>query len=276
MSTAAVTTTAATVEPATTAAAVESATTTAAVESTAAATTVEAASYVSAVEAAGSANVTAVEATRAAYKCVAAPCVTGRTVAKAVTSTRVTYTTVIALGSAIAFAAVISAAPVVSTTPIVSTAAVVASATPIPVIPGAGPNEEPTHEPARSVIAVGRASVRIIGVVTPGADRSRVSVISVTVISDTNTHTYLCVSRNRHQRYWNHQRAEQQKISEQLHFRPPRQGIMHCVTTALAILRAPLVSFGCLLLQTTILYKSCGRLQSLAGQLPLHGTAATY
>jgi hypothetical protein len=51
---------------------------------------------------------------------------------------------------------------------------------------------------------------------------------------------------------------------------------MHCVTTALAILRAPWVSFGCLVLQTTNLDKSCARLQRLARQLPLHWTVATY
>jgi hypothetical protein len=160
---------------------------------------------------------------------VAATCITRRTMVKAVTSPRVSNSTAIACAAAITYSAV--SAATVSTATIVA-AATVSTASPVAVIPGAGTDEETTDKPARSIIAIGRASVGIVVVVAPGTDRSWVSIPIIPVSSVTNpdAHTYLSVSRSRHQRCGNHQRAEQQKISEKLHFRPPRQGIMQCVT----------------------------------------------
>jgi hypothetical protein len=180
--------------------------------------------------------ITAVEATGAAAdKCAAATGITGWAVVKVVSGSGVSNSAVIAVVisrvAIIATATVVAAAAVVSAVTVVPAATVV-PATPVTVIPGAGADKEATDEPARAIVAIGRAGVRIIRIVTPGADRSRVSitVISVSVISvsvtDTDTHTYLGVSRSRHQRCGNYQRSEQQKISEKLHFEPPRQGIM--------------------------------------------------
>jgi hypothetical protein len=244
--TAAVTTAAAAVESAATATAVEATTT--------AAAAMESAAAVTAVETAGSADTTTVETASPTYECVAATCIAGRSVVKAATSPGVPDSTAIA-------SAVISAAPVVSTATVVAAAAVVAAATPVTVVPGAGADEETADKPARSIEAIGGACVGIVVVVAPGADGSRiaVAVISVSTITNPDTYTHLGVRRSRHERCGNHQRAEQQKISEKLHFEPPRQGIMHCVTTALAILRAPLVNSGCLLHKTTLLHKSCAR-----------------
>jgi hypothetical protein len=115
--------------------------------------------------------------------------------------------------------AVISGVAIVSTATIVAAATVVSAATPITVVPGAGADKEATHKPARSVVAIGRAGIRIIRIVAPGTDRSRVSitVVSVSVsIIDADTHTNLSISRSRHQHCGN-QRGEQQKISEKLH-----------------------------------------------------------
>jgi hypothetical protein len=152
-----------------------------------------------AVEAAGS----------AACECVRATSITSRAVVKAVTSPGVPNSTAIAYSAAIA-------GPAVSTATVA--AATVATATPVAVIPGAGADEEATEEPARAIEAVGRASVGIIAVIPPRTDRSRVTVVSVSTtisVSTTNpdAYTYLGVSRSRHQRCGNHQRAEQQEIS---------------------------------------------------------------
>ena len=69
----------------------------------------------------------------------------------------VTSTTIIAM--TIVAAAVIAAATVEAT-------AIVAA-----VIPGAGADEDSTKEVVRAVVAVGGASVRVVAVVTVGADR---------------------------------------------------------------------------------------------------------
>jgi hypothetical protein len=233
---AAVTTTATAVEPTTTATAVEAAT----AEAPTAA--MESAADVTAMEAAGSPNATAVVAAGSTYECVGTTCVTGRTVVKGVSNTRVPDPA----------ATVASTATVVSAATVIAAAAIVSAATPVTVVPGAGADKEATDKPAGAVVAIGCASVGIVRIVTPGAGRSRVSitVISVSVsVTNPDTHTNLGVSRSRHQRYGNHQRAEQHKISEQLHFGPPRQGIMHCVTNrfgdtsnTLGYLRVPTTS----------------------------------
>jgi hypothetical protein len=198
-----VSTTTATVS--TTAAAVESAATTTSVEgatTTAHASTVEAAAYVA----------TAVEPTRCpTCEGVSTTCIAGSAAVK---------------GSA--RAGVANSTPVTDSTTtvavarstVVSTAAIVAAATPIPAIPGAGPDEETTDKPARPVVAVGRACVRIIVVIPPRADRGGIPVTVITVstaIANPDTYTYLGTRRSRHERCRNYQRAEQQEISENLH-----------------------------------------------------------
>jgi len=214
-------------------AAVESAATATAVESTTTSTAVESAAGITAVE--STAGITAVEATgAAAYEGVAASGITGWAMVKAVSGSGVSNAAAIAV--VISGVAVVSGVAIVATATVVTTATPVSTPAPITVVPGAGADKEATHEPARSVVAIGRAGVRIIRVVAPGTDRSRVPItvvpvssIPVSSIPDTDTHTYLSVSGSRHQRCGN-QRAEQQKISEKLHFEPPRQGIMQCVT----------------------------------------------
>jgi hypothetical protein len=186
----------------------------------------ESAADITAVESAGSAYAAAMKATgAAAYKCAVTTGITGWAVIKAVSSSGVSNAAMIAV--VVSGVAVVSRAAIITTATVV-TAATVVPATPITVVPGAGADEEATDEPARSVVAIGSAGVRIIRVVAPGTDGSRVAVtvVSVSSITDADTHTNLGVSRSRHQRCGN-QRAEQQKISEKLHLVPPRQGIMH-------------------------------------------------
>jgi hypothetical protein len=192
----------------------------------------ESAADITAVESAGSAYAAAMKATgAAAYKCAVTTGITGWAVIKAVSSSGVSNAAMIAIVvsgvAVVSRTAVITTATVITAATVVPTATVV-PATPITVVPGAGADEEATHEPARSVVAIGSAGVRIIRVVAPGTDGSRVAVtvVSVSSITDADTHTNLGVSRSRHQRCGN-QRAEQQKISEKLHLVPPRQGIMH-------------------------------------------------
>lgn len=73
----------------------------------------------------------------------------------------------------------ICAAPAVSipaTSAIGVTAAIsIASAIPPAVIPRAGADEEPAVEPFRSVVAVGRAAIGGIGVITPFAHRGTIN-----------------------------------------------------------------------------------------------------
>ncbi len=219
------TTTATSVEPTTTAtaearAAVEP-TTTANAEARAA---MESAAGITAVESAGSAYTAAMESTGAPTReSAATPGITGWTVIKAVSSSCVSNAAVIAVVVAgvavVSGVAVISRAAIISTATVVTAATVVPTVAPITVVPGTGADEEATDEPARSVVTIRSAGVRIIRVIAPGADRSRVvvTVVSVSSITDAYTHTNLGVSRSRHQRCGN-QRAEQQKISEKLHF----------------------------------------------------------
>jgi hypothetical protein len=123
----------------------------------------------------------------------------------------------IAYATAIAYTAAITDPTVVA---IVSTAtiepAAIESATPVAAIPRPGADKDATYEPARSVIAVGRASVGIIRIVAVRTDWGRIPVAVVSVpspVTNPNPHTYLGVSRSRHQRCGNHQRTEQQEIS---------------------------------------------------------------
>jgi hypothetical protein len=60
--------------------------------------------------------------------------------------------------------------PVVAVTGVAMTPVV---GTPIAVIPGACADEDAVHEPARAVVAIGGASVRIVAIVAVGADGSR-------------------------------------------------------------------------------------------------------
>jgi hypothetical protein len=198
-------------EAAATTTAVEATATTAAMEATTTAharAAVEGATTdVTAVESTGCAYAAAVEATgAAAYECVAATGIAARTVVKAVAGSGVPNSTAIAV--VISRVAIVSTATVVSTAAIIAAATVVSTASPVAVIPRAGTDEDATDEPARSIVAIRRASVGIVVVVAPGADRSRVSIpiIPVSSVTDTDTHTYLGVSRSRHQRCGN-QRA---------------------------------------------------------------------
>jgi hypothetical protein len=136
---------------------------------------------------------------------VAASGITCWAMVKAVPSSGVSNSAVIAI--VIARVPVVSRVPI-ATAAIVPAAAVVSAAAPISVVPGAGADKETTHEPARSVVAIGRAGVWVIRIVAPGTDRSRVSVtivsVSVSAIPDTDTDTYLSVGGSRHQRYGDH------------------------------------------------------------------------
>ena len=72
-------------------------------------------------------------------------------------------------------AAVVAAAPIVAATIVTSTveaAAVVRTAI-VAVKPGAGTDKDAIHEPVWAVVAVRRASIRIVVVITVGADGSR-------------------------------------------------------------------------------------------------------
>jgi hypothetical protein len=232
-----VSTTTATVS--TTAAAVESAATTTSVEAatTAHASTVEAAAYVA----------TAVERTSATCEGVSTTRIAGSAMVKGSASPRVANSAPVTDSAA---TVAVARSSVVATAAIVSAATVVSAATPIPVVPGAGSDEETTDKPARPVVAVGRACVRIIVVIPPRADRGGVPVAVITVstaIANPDTYTYLGTRRSRHERCRNYQRAEQHEISENLHFGPPRQGIMHCVTNRFGDTSRTLVNFGCLL-----------------------------
>jgi hypothetical protein len=174
---AAATTVAAAAEP--TATAVESATTatTAAVESAATCVTV-------------------IATCRAACEGVSATGVTGRTTVIASPGPGIANAAAISIPTAITYSAVTTA------TVAVSAASVAVSATaPISVIPRSGADKEAAYKPARSVVAIGRAGVRIIVVVSPGTNRSGIPVTIVSVAADSDTDSDLGVRRrSRHQR----------------------------------------------------------------------------
>ena len=129
-------------------------------------------------------HATAVVATRCATReRVSTACITGRAMVKAVTSASVADSTAVAYATAIASPTVVPAAA------IVSAPAIVPTATPITVIPGAGADEEATDKPARPIVAIGRASIRVIVVIAPRTHRRGVPV------------TVIPVSRQRRRRY---------------------------------------------------------------------------
>jgi hypothetical protein len=243
------------------AAAVESAATTTSAEAattTAHASTVEAAAYVPTAVEPTAYVATAAEPTRCATcEAVSTTCIAGSAVVKGIASAGVANSTPVTSTTTVA----VARSTVVSTAAIVAAATVVSAAAPVPAIPRASSDEETTDKPARPVVAVGRACVRIIVVIPPRADRGGVPVAVITVstvstvIANPDTYTYLGTRRSRHKRCGNHQRAEQQEISENLHFGPPRQGIMHCVTNRFGDTSTTLVNFGCYYLKQHFLIK---------------------
>jgi hypothetical protein len=80
-------------------------------------------------------------------------------------------------------------------------AATVEATTVVSPIPGPGADKETAYEPTRSVVAVGRAGVRIIRIVAPGTNRSGipVTVIAIPAIADTDSDLGVR-RRSRHQR----------------------------------------------------------------------------
>jgi hypothetical protein len=90
----------------------------------------------------------------------------------------------------------VSAASVAVSTATVAEAATVAPAmTPAPAIPGAYAEEDAAAKPPWAVITIGRASIRVVGVITPFASRGTVvhgSVDHCRANSDTNSHLGLC------------------------------------------------------------------------------------
>jgi hypothetical protein len=91
---------------------------------------------------------------------MSAACIACPAAGKAVTGASIANTTAIAYTAAIPDSAV-------STPAIVSTATPISAATPVAVIPRAGADKDATHEPARSIVAIRRASVGIIGIIAP-------------------------------------------------------------------------------------------------------------
>jgi hypothetical protein len=77
------------------------------------------------------------------------------------------------VSAAIAIAAVAAAITVAAP---ISPATVTPTAAPAPVVPGSGANEEAAGEPARTVIAVGSARIRVIRIVAPIASRGTIGI----------------------------------------------------------------------------------------------------
>jgi hypothetical protein len=126
-------------------------------------------------------------------------------VVDAVAAARVTYSAAISY----AVAATISVAAAIAPT----AATPVAAPTPVPVIPRASADKDAADEPARTVVAIGCASIRIIVVVPPAANWSRPIAITIVVaISRTypDAHTYLSVRRSGQQSRWNENHTKQQ------------------------------------------------------------------
>jgi hypothetical protein len=81
------------------------------------------------------------------------------------------------------------------------------------VIPGTGSDEDAAYEPARTVVAIGRTSVRVVVVVAPRADWS--GIVIAVAIPGTNPNAYsdLGVRRSGEESRWNKNCAKQQEIS---------------------------------------------------------------
>jgi hypothetical protein len=113
--------------------------------------------------------------------------IAGRATSKAVTSPGITYPAAV-----ITYAAAIACSAVVSTPAIIPAATIVAAATPVAVIPRACADKEATHEPARSVVAIRRACVRIVVVIAPRTNWSRIPIPIIPVSgSDPNPDSHL-------------------------------------------------------------------------------------
>lgn len=133
-----------------------------------------------------------------------------------VTAARVSDASAIAVAS-MSITIVIAVVPVVvAVVPVSPIAAVPITASPIAVIPGACSDKDAAKKPARSVITVGGASIRIVRIVAPRANRrgTIVAVISIVVTvswvgPDADSHTDLRLS----ERCWNQECTEQSEIT---------------------------------------------------------------
>jgi hypothetical protein len=91
----------------------------------------------------------------------------------------------------------VAAAPAVANTPVAPAPRVSI----IAVIPGAGPNKHATEKPASPVISIGRASIRIEGVIAPPAYRGAAYIIGSGITdfwSDTDSNCNLSIRLRRH------------------------------------------------------------------------------
>jgi hypothetical protein len=99
-------------------------------------------------------------------------------------------------------------------------ATVVRAGTPIwmspAVIPRACSNKDSVHKPIRAVEAVRRTSVRIVAVVSVGADWRRAYIPRANAYSDSNTYRRVRIGQ-RHQ----YQHTNNRQISHGLHSEPP-------------------------------------------------------
>jgi hypothetical protein len=209
-----------TMESAAAATAVEAATTAATVEATAATAAMEAATAAEAATAVETATRDWVSA--ATCECMTAAGIASIAMREAVTAVSVAYaTTTIAIPAAATVAVTTASVAVAATTIAVSSAAISVATTPVTVIPRAGADEDTTQKPARAVVAIGRAGIRSVIVITPLAYRSGVPVISVAVItvsitnpnSDAHTNLGICRSRSSQKRCGDHQGAEQHEVA---------------------------------------------------------------
>src|ERR1700687_5637624 len=83
-----------------------------------------------------------------------------------------------------------------------------------PAIPGTCANKDPVREPARTVVAVGRATIRIVRVITISTNR-RAS--HITAEADTHSNPDLSLRIRKRQR----QQSKQRNISQILHCETP-------------------------------------------------------
>jgi hypothetical protein len=130
---------------------------------------------------------------------------TCRAVVDATAATRVTYSAAISYAVAATISVAAAIAPTAAT-PITAT-------TPVAVIPRAGADKDAADEPARTVVAVRCASIRVVRVIAPAAHRSWTVAISI-VISVTrtnpNAHPDLSVRRSGQHSRRNENHAKQQ------------------------------------------------------------------
>jgi hypothetical protein len=103
--------------------------------------------------------------------------------------------TIVANAAAIPYA-IAAAIPVTTAVSVAATIAVAPATTPVTVVPGTGTDEEATNEPARSVVSIRGASVRVVVVVAPAANRSRAVTIVTVPGANPNAYTNLSVRRS--------------------------------------------------------------------------------